>query len=50
MTFLYKQIITIKLLNRYNSHEIEIGKLAKQLGFQNVSLSHEISPMIRSVN
>lgn len=31
----------------YNHHEIQIGRLAKKLDFKNISLSHEISPMIR---
>ena len=33
----------------YPDHEIKIGELANKLGFENVSLSHHLMPMIRLV-
>ena len=33
----------------YHEHELQVEKLALKLGFENISLSHKISPMIRSV-
>jgi 5-oxoprolinase (ATP-hydrolysing) len=33
----------------YHDHELKIGELAKQIGFSNISLSHQIMPMIRVV-
>jgi 5-oxoprolinase (ATP-hydrolysing) len=33
----------------YHEHEIQVGKLAARLGFDNISLSHQIMPMIRMV-
>ena len=33
----------------YPDHEIKIGELANKLGFENVSLSHQLMPMIRIV-
>ncbi|XP_044265519.1 5-oxoprolinase [Tribolium madens] len=33
----------------YHDHEIEIGKIAEKIGFQHVSLSHQIIPMVRIV-
>ena len=33
----------------YQEHEIKIGRLATKLGFENVSLSHQVMPMIRMV-
>jgi 5-oxoprolinase (ATP-hydrolysing) len=33
----------------YQEHEILVGKLAARLGFDNISLSHQIMPMIRMV-
>lgn len=29
----------------YNQHEVEIGKLCEELGFTNVSLSHQVMPV-----
>lgn len=34
---------------RYPDHEILIGELAEQLGFEQVSLSHDVSPLIKLV-
>ncbi|MBM95862.1 MAG: 5-oxoprolinase [Oceanospirillaceae bacterium] len=34
---------------RYPEHEIRIGELAKSLGFEQISLSHEVSPLIKLV-
>ena len=33
----------------FPDHEIKVGKLAKELGFEHVSLSHETMPMVRIV-
>ena len=33
----------------FRDHEIKVGKLAKELGFEHVSLSHETMPMVRIV-
>ncbi|MFT6452215.1 MAG: 5-oxoprolinase (ATP-hydrolyzing) [Halocynthiibacter sp.] len=35
---------------RYTDHEAQLGKLAKQTGFTQVSLSHEASPLIKLVS
>lgn len=44
--------IAVVLIHGYNfqDHEILIGNLARELGFKNISLSHEILPMIKAVN
>lgn len=34
---------------RFPNHELEIRKVAKEVGFKNVSLSHEVMPMIKIV-
>lgn len=34
---------------RYPAHEQRIGALAQQLGFQQISLSHQVSPLIKLV-
>lgn len=33
----------------YHGHELGIGEIAKQIGFSNVSLSHQVMPMVRIV-
>eukprot|EP01080_Neovahlkampfia_damariscottae_P008929 gene8929-878_t len=44
--------IAVVLLHAYTftKHEVEIGKIAKELGFGHVSMSHEVIPMIKAVN
>lgn len=44
--------VAICLVHGYNyqEHEKQIGQLAKEIGFTNVSLSHELLPMIKVVN
>ena len=44
--------IAVVLIHGYNfkEHEKIIGKLAKEIGFKNVTLSHEVLPMIKAVN
>ena len=44
--------IAIALMHgyRFQKHEQKIGELAKQLGFTQVSLSHEVSPLIKLVS
>ena len=34
---------------RYSDHEQQVAKLARQLGFEQVSASHEVSPLIKLV-
>ncbi|MHA1563671.1 MAG: hydantoinase/oxoprolinase N-terminal domain-containing protein, partial [Alphaproteobacteria bacterium] len=34
---------------RYPAHEIAVGALAREIGFSQISLSHEVSPMIKLV-
>lgn len=34
----------------YIDDELRIGELCSALGFQNVSLSHQVMPMVRIVN
>ena len=34
---------------RYPDHEIRLGELAAELGFEQISLSHEVSPLIKLV-
>lgn len=33
----------------FPNHELQIGELAQELGFSNISLSHQVMPMIRAV-
>jgi len=35
---------------RYPQHELELGKLAKEIGFTQISLSHQVSPLIKLVS
>lgn len=44
--------IAVVLIHSYTYHEdeIKIGKLAEEIGFTNVSLSHQVMPMIRMVS
>uniref|UniRef100_A0A0K8SCA3 5-oxoprolinase n=1 Tax=Lygus hesperus TaxID=30085 RepID=A0A0K8SCA3_LYGHE len=44
--------IAVVLLHSYMyaQQEVEIGKLADELGFENVSLSHQVMPMVKVVN
>ncbi|CCE79363.1 Piso0_001420 [Millerozyma farinosa CBS 7064] len=44
--------IAVVLIHGYNfqEHEKVIGKMAKEIGFENVTLSHEVLPMIKAVN
>ncbi len=34
---------------RYRAHELQLGELARQVGFPQISLSHEVSPLPRLV-
>lgn len=36
--------------DRYHSHERQAATLARELGFRNVSVSHEVSPLIKLVS
>ena len=36
-------------LYRFQKHEEDVGRLAQQLGFTNVSLSSHVMPMVRLV-
>ncbi|CUM66590.1 uncharacterized protein PRCAT00004259001 [Priceomyces carsonii] len=44
--------IAVVLIHGYNyqDHEKKIGEIAKEIGIKNISLSHEILPMIKVVN
>ncbi|TVQ05400.1 MAG: 5-oxoprolinase [Leptolyngbya sp. DLM2.Bin27] len=35
---------------RYSAHELRLGELARQVGFTQVSLSHQVSPLIKLVS
>ena len=43
--------IAVVLLHSYfyHEHELRVGELAAKLGFENISLSHQVMPMIRLV-
>jgi len=34
---------------RYVEHELTVGRIAKEVGFGHVSLSHEVMPMVKIV-
>ncbi|MEE4296555.1 MAG: hydantoinase B/oxoprolinase family protein [Wenzhouxiangella sp.] len=34
---------------RYPEHELEIGRIAREVGFAQISLSHQVSPLIRLI-
>uniref|UniRef100_A0A0V0G356 Putative oxoprolinase n=1 Tax=Triatoma dimidiata TaxID=72491 RepID=A0A0V0G356_TRIDM len=44
--------IAVVLMHSYmfHEHELYIGKLAQSLGFVNISLSHQVMPMVKIVN
>lgn len=44
--------IAIALMHgyRFTDHEVALGKIAKQIGFTQVSLSHRVSPLIKLVS
>ncbi len=35
---------------RFHDHELQIGEIAKQIGYQQISLSHQVSPLIKLVS
>ncbi|MDZ7824021.1 MAG: hydantoinase B/oxoprolinase family protein [Ahrensia sp.] len=35
---------------RYTDHELRLGEIARELGFEQVSLSHQVSPLIKLVS
>ena len=35
---------------RYPKHELEVGKIAEEIGFTQISLSHQVSPLIKFVS
>ena len=35
---------------RYRDHELRVGEICKQVGFTQVSLSHEVSPLVKLVS
>ncbi|XP_074027343.1 5-oxoprolinase isoform X2 [Leptinotarsa decemlineata] len=43
--------ISVALAHSYTyfDHEMEVGKIAKEIGFSHVSLSHQVIPMVRIV-
>lgn len=44
--------VAVVLIHGYNyqEHEKQIGKIAEEIGFRNVTLSHQVLPMIKAVN
>ena len=46
------QSLAVVLLHSYTfpEHELVIGKLAKEIGFQQVSLSSQLLPMIKAIS
>lgn len=36
-------------MSSYIEHELTIGRIAKDVGFEHVSLSHEVMPMVKIV-
>ncbi|XP_014239641.1 5-oxoprolinase isoform X2 [Cimex lectularius] len=44
--------IAVVLMHSYmwHDHELQIGKIAENLGFTNISLSHQVMPMVKIVN
>ena len=35
---------------RYSDHEVRVGEICKEIGFTRVSLSHEVSPLVKLVS
>lgn len=35
---------------RYNQHELEVGEIAREIGFTQISISHQVSPLIKLVS
>ena len=35
---------------RYNQHELEVAEIARQIGFTQISISHQVSPLIKLVS
>lgn len=35
---------------RYTSHELQVAKIAKQIGFTQISVSHQVSPLMKLVS
>lgn len=33
----------------FHDHELQVGQIAKQIGFKHISLSHQVMPMVRMV-
>ncbi|KAL6260479.1 hypothetical protein P5V15_008004 [Pogonomyrmex californicus] len=48
--FNYNYMLLFFLQYSYAAHEIRVGELAREAGFSQISLSHEIMPMIRMVS
>lgn len=42
--------VTLMHSYRYPAHEIEIGRLAAAVGFEQISLSHRVSPLIKLIS
>ena len=49
MHIIYIVVLIVDCI-RYHDDEIAIGEIAKELGFTNISLSHQVMPMVRMVN
>ena len=35
---------------RYPQHELEVGKIAREIGFTQISISHQVSPLIKFIS
>lgn len=35
---------------RYNQHELQVGEIARKIGFTQISISHQVSPLIKLVS
>ena len=35
---------------RYSNHELQVGQIAKEIGFTQISLSHQVSPLMKLVS
>ncbi|MEC6999544.1 hydantoinase/oxoprolinase N-terminal domain-containing protein, partial [Brucella abortus] len=45
----YKSIVALMHAYKFPAHEIEIARIASDMGFEQVSVSHEVSPLIKLV-
>lgn len=46
---MYSNFLFFALIYSYVEHELTVGRIAKEVGFEHVSLSHEVMPMVKIV-